>query len=178
MGDLDALFTAMRQSLLTDGPFAVVLKRPMCPGVAGVEGTPIGHDVLATSKALEYLNGKGLEVAAERIKTQSKSSDPYSQYLGAGAFSATRQIFGEAVAENLGCIDSAEERKRRIVVIDSDLEGSCGLSKIRAKHPEVYINSGIMERGNFSACAGFGFSNGRQAIFGTFAAFQEMMISE
>jgi transketolase C-terminal domain/subunit len=35
-----------------------------------------------------------------------------------------------------------------------------------------------MERGNFSACAGFGFNNERQAIFGTFAAFQEMIISE
>lgn len=64
------------------------------------------------------------------------------------------------------------------MVIDSDLEGSCGLNKIRAKHPEVYINSGIMERGNFSACAGFGFADGRQAIFSTFAAFQEMVISE
>jgi len=36
-----------------------------------------------------------------------------------------------------------------------------------------------MERANFSACAGFGFaSEERQGIFGTFAAFQEMIISE
>jgi len=35
-----------------------------------------------------------------------------------------------------------------------------------------------MERGNFSACAGFGFSSERQGVFGTFAAFQEMIISE
>mmetsp|Transcript_82863 Transcript_82863/g.208759 ORF Transcript_82863/g.208759 Transcript_82863/m.208759 type:complete len:679 (+) Transcript_82863:63-2099(+) len=176
--DLDAVFAAMRQSILAYGPFAVVLKRPMCPGIAGVEGTPHGHDALAKSKALDYFKVRGLETAAERLNAQKKFADPYPEYLGAGAFGAPRQIFGEAVSENLSRIQSAEERKRRIVVIDSDLEGSCGLGKIRAKCPEVYISSGVMERGNFSACAGFGFKSDRQAIFGTFAAFQEMMISE
>jgi transketolase C-terminal domain/subunit len=64
-------------------------------------------------------------------------------------------------------------------VVDSDLEGSCGLKGIREKCPEVYVKSGVMERGNFLACAGFGFADsGRQGVFGTFAAFQEMIISE
>jgi transketolase C-terminal domain/subunit len=35
-----------------------------------------------------------------------------------------------------------------------------------------------MERGNFSAAAGFGFERGRQGIFSTFSAFMEMVISE
>ena len=35
-----------------------------------------------------------------------------------------------------------------------------------------------MERNNFSVAAGFGSQPGRQGIFGTFAAFQEMVISE
>jgi transketolase C-terminal domain/subunit len=35
-----------------------------------------------------------------------------------------------------------------------------------------------MERGNFSAAAGFGMEEGRQGIFGTFSAFLEMVISE
>jgi transketolase C-terminal domain/subunit len=35
-----------------------------------------------------------------------------------------------------------------------------------------------MERNNFSVAAGFGSTPGRQGIFGTFAAFQEMVISE
>jgi transketolase C-terminal domain/subunit len=35
-----------------------------------------------------------------------------------------------------------------------------------------------MERGNFSAAAGFGMVKGKQGIFGTFAAFLEMCISE
>jgi transketolase C-terminal domain/subunit len=64
------------------------------------------------------------------------------------------------------------------MVIDSDLEGSTGLKGIRQKHPEVYINSGIMERGNFSAAAGFGFDPEKFGVFSTFSAFLEMIISE
>jgi transketolase C-terminal domain/subunit len=73
---------------------------------------------------------------------------------------------------------SEEERKAKVVVIDSDLEGSCGLKKIHDAHPEVFIPSGIMERGNLSAAAGFGMEEGKQGIFATFAAFLEMCISE
>lgn len=71
-----------------------------------------------------------------------------------------------------------EERKARVLVLDSDLEGSCGLHHIRKRHPEVYLAGGIMERGNYSAAAGFGREPGRQGIFGTFSAFLEMVISE
>jgi transketolase C-terminal domain/subunit len=79
----------------------------------------------------------------------------------------------------LGRLTSPEERQAKVLVVDSDLEGSCGLKKIREKCPEVFIKSGIMERANFSACAGFGSaSDGRQGVFATFAAFQEMLISE
>jgi transketolase C-terminal domain/subunit len=42
----------------------------------------------------------------------------------------------------------------------------------------VFIQGGIMERGNFSAAAGFGSAKGRQGIFATFSAFLEMCISE
>jgi transketolase C-terminal domain/subunit len=63
-------------------------------------------------------------------------------------------------------------------VFDNDLEGSCGLVHIRKKHPEVFVRGGIMERGNFSAAAGFGSSEGKQGIFATFSAFLEMCISE
>jgi transketolase C-terminal domain/subunit len=64
------------------------------------------------------------------------------------------------------------------MVIDSDLEGSTGLSVIHKKHPEVFIPSGIMERGNFSAAAGFGFAHDKFGVFSTFSAFLEMVISE
>ncbi|MGZ8192692.1 MAG: transketolase C-terminal domain-containing protein, partial [Methylobacter sp.] len=73
---------------------------------------------------------------------------------------------------------SEAERIEKVRVIDSDLEGSCGLKKIHDAHPEIFISSGIMERGNFSAAAGFGMEKGKQGIFGTFSAFLEMCISE
>jgi transketolase C-terminal domain/subunit len=58
------------------------------------------------------------------------------------------------------------------------LEGSTGLKVIHEKHPEVFIPSGIMERGNFSAAAGFGFAPDKFGVFSTFSAFLEMVISE
>jgi transketolase len=176
--DFEALYKAMRQAIITEGPFAVVLKRPMCPGIEGVEGTPHGHDAVAKAKALKYFETRGLQSAADRLNAQGQPKDPYTKYLGCGSFGAPRQVFGDSVNAVLDKISTPEERKERVCVIDSDLEGSCGLQKIRMAHPEVYISSGIMERGNFSACAGFGFNNDRQGIFGTFAAFQEMIISE
>ena len=58
------------------------------------------------------------------------------------------------------------------------MEGSTGLKVIHQKHPEVFIPSGIMERGNFSAAAGFGFDKDKFGVFSTFGAFLEMIISE
>jgi len=83
---------------------------------------------------------------------------------------APRQTFGTAVVGVVKQIPEGE-RAAKVFALDSDLEGSCGMAKIREGVPEIYRNSGVMERGNFSACAGFGFKEGCQAIFGTFAAF-------
>ncbi len=90
---------------------------------------------------------------------------------------ANRNVFGDAAVAILGRM-SAAERYEKVRVVDSDLEGSCGLFKIHAAFPEVFISSGIMERGNFSAAAGFGMEAGKQGIFGTFSAFLEMLLSE
>ena len=73
---------------------------------------------------------------------------------------------------------AATERRKSVFVIDSDLEGSTGLKNIRVSYPEVFCTGGVMERGNFSAAAGFGFEKGKQGIFSTFSAFLEMIISE
>jgi len=73
---------------------------------------------------------------------------------------------------------SKEEAAEKVMVIDSDLEGSTGLKVIHQKHPEVFVPSGIMERGNFSTAAGFGFDANKFGVFSTFSAFLEMVISE
>jgi transketolase C-terminal domain/subunit len=65
-----------------------------------------------------------------------------------------------------------------LTLVAGDLEGSTGLKVIHKRHPEVFIPSGIMERGNFSAAAGFGFEPDKFGVFSTFSAFLEMVVSE
>jgi transketolase C-terminal domain/subunit len=107
----------------------------------------------------------------------TKTCDPQSTYLGSdGSKGSNRNVFGQTVAKIMSGM--SDEQKKNVLCIDSDLEGSVGFKHIRAAHPEMYLKSGIMERGNFSACAGFGMKKGRQGIFATFAAFLEMCTSE
>jgi len=175
--DIDALYAAICESINTPGPIAVICKRPMCPGIEGLEGSNHGHDVISVKAALQYLEQKGHSAAVEHLKNIQTPKNDY-KFLGIGEkWDSNRNVFGDAVVAILGKM-SEEERKASVLVVDSDLEGSCGLKKIHDAHPEVFIPSGIMERGNLSAAAGFGMQKGKQGIFATFAAFLEMCISE
>ncbi|CAE7204305.1 TKT [Symbiodinium natans] len=176
--DIDRIYQAMRKAVVEDGPFAVVLKRNMCPGVSGLEGSTDGHDAMPAIHAVDYLGSRGYDKAVEMLKNVPKTCDPHQNFWGCGKFGAPRQVFGETVVRVLGHLGSDDERRSSVLVVDSDLEGSCGLKKVRETYPEVYLKGGVMERGNFSACAGFAFRGKRQAVFGTFAAFQEMILSE
>lgn len=176
--DLDQLYAAMRKVVCRDGPGAVICRRKMASGLKELEGRCDAHDVISVANAIAYLERRGLYAkGVEYLKTVKKSADPHGKYEGAGALDANRQVFGSAVVKCLKDM-TEEERVARVRVIDSDLEGSCGLKKIRESCPEVYVKSGVMERGNFSACAGFGFTEKKQGIFATFAAFLEMCCSE
>ena len=173
--DLDALFTAVRTAITTPGPAAVVIKRKMAVGVPGIEGLPKGHDVIPVAMAIDYLAGRGHEAAVALLR-QPPAKGAKTEYRGSTPeFSKNRDEFGRIVSD---LIRELDEPARRVLVVDSDLEGSCGLHHIRKNCPEVYVHGGIMERNNFSVAAGFGSQPGRQGIFGTFAAFQEMVISE
>jgi transketolase C-terminal domain/subunit len=133
--------------------------------------------VISVAAALKYLEARGHSAAVEFLKNVQAPKQTYT-FLGSGdKWGSNRNVFGDAVVGILDRLSEAE-RKASVVVIDSDLEGSCGLKKIHDAHPEVFIPSGIMERGNLSAAAGFGMEKGKQGIFGTFAAFLEMCISE
>ena len=99
-------------------------------------------------------------------------------YLGSSTkLGKNREVFGQAVVDVLEPL-TVEQRKARVLVIDSDLEGSTGLKDIRKEYPEIFFNGGVMERDNYSAAAGFGFDKGKQGIFATFSAFSEMILSE
>jgi hypothetical protein len=168
----------------------------MAPGIRGIEGTTHGHDVVPVKGAIEYLTKRGYpESLSSGILNNIKAvASPYL-YLGSTKeVGANRVVFGEAVNLVLDKL-TTEEAAKKVMVIDSknlicgslciltvvlpgDLEGSTGLKVIHSKHPEVFVPSGIMERGNFSAAAGFGFDANKFGVFSTFSAFLEMVISE
>lgn len=177
--DIDALWAAIAAIVTYDGPAAVVAKRLMAPGVADIEGSTHGHDVIPVKSAIKYLTARGYPTSmSEGILNNIKpSSAPYLYIGSTKEVGANRVVFGEAVNLVLDKL-SKEEAAEKVMVIDSDLEGSTGLKVIHQKHPEVFVPSGIMERGNFSTAAGFGFDANKFGVFSTFSAFLEMVISE
>lgn len=173
--NLRELYAAIQQAITGAGPVAVVVKRSMAPGVNGIEGSPKGHDVIALDLAVQHLQAHGHAAAAELLQ-QKQVKAPKPALLGSSGESAkARDEFGTIVVDLLKKENRPEDR---VLVVDSDLEGSCGLHHIRKAFPGLYVHGGIMERNNFSVAAGFGSEPGRQGIFGTFAAFQEMLLSE
>ncbi len=175
--DLDGLFARMCDAMKAQGPAALVNKRLMAPGIPGIEGSNAGHDVIKKDPAIEYLAARGHDAAVAYLNDAAPTKSSTVFIGSTKEFASNRTVFGEIVNGILDGMPKAE-RKRRVLVIDSDLEGSTGIKNIREAHPEVFVNGGVQERGNYSVAAGFGFEEGRQGIFSTFAAFLEMIISE
>lgn len=175
--DFDDLYARMLKAVNTSGPVALVNKRPMAPGIPGIEGTHAGHDVIDKDSAINYLTLRGLDPAVKFLNAVKKTSATVTYKGSTPEQGSNRTEFGNIVNAILDGIP-ADERARKVLVVDSDLEGSTGLKGIRVAHPDVCINGGVQERGNFSAAAGFGSLPGKQGIFSTFSAFLEMIISE
>lgn len=176
--DLRTLYSRMCAAVTTPGPIALINRRKMCVGIKGLEGSAHGHDVIKVSVAKEYLTSRGLTAAVQYLDNVKKGpSGPSYEGSCTKSVGKNRDLFGKILNEILDGMSEAQ-RVASVRVFDSDLEGSCGLNHIRAAHPEVFVRGGIMERGNFSAAAGFGFESGKQGVFGTFSAFLEMVVSE
>ncbi|KAH9055490.1 thiamine diphosphate-binding protein [Lactarius vividus] len=180
--DIDALWGAFVKAVAYNGPAAIVAKRVMAPGVPDIEGSNHGHDVIPVKGALSYFKRRGYPDEKyneiENILLNIKpSAVPYLYVGSTRENNANRVVFGEAVNAVLDGL-SKEDAAKKVMVIDSDLEGSTGLKVIHQKHPEVFVPSGVMERGNFSAAAGFGFESDKFGVFSTFSAFLEMVVSE
>lgn len=176
--DLDSLYARMCQAVTSPGPIALMNKRKMCVGIEALEGSAHGHDVIKTAVAIEHLKAQGQDAAAEYLTTVTKGpSGPSYEGSDASSVGKNRDLFGKILNGILDNIPE-EERVASVRVFDCDLEGSCGLNHVRKEHPEVFVRGGIMERGNYSASAGFGYEKGKQGIFATFSAFLEMCVSE
>jgi transketolase len=176
--DLDALYARMCAAVTTDGPIALINRRKMCVGIKGLEGSAHGHDVIKVSVAKDYLTTKGRTDAVNYLNNVKKGpSGPTYEGSCSKNVGKNRDLFGKILNEILDGMSEAQ-RIASVRVFDSDLEGSCGLNHVRAAHPEVFVRGGIMERGNYSAAAGFGYESGKQGVFATFSAFLEMVVSE
>ena len=175
--DLDALYIDLCRAFKDTNPHALIVKRLMAPGIPDVEGSPHAHEVIKAETAIKYLEKRGCyAVAIELLKAAKPEKSPLT-FKGSSGAGKNRDDFGKLVNEMLARM-SATERLASVRVFDNDLEGSCGLHHIRKSYPDIFVRGGIMERGNFSAAAGFGSSTGKQGIYGTFSAFLEMCISE
>jgi transketolase len=175
--DVDALYVDLCRAFSDPRPHALIIKRPMAVGIAGAEGTTHAHEVLKADVAIKYLQQRGgYDAAIALIQAAVPDKSPLT-YRGSSGVGKNRDDFGKIIN---GILDgmTAEQRVASVRVFDNDLEGSCGLHHIRKQHPEVFVRGGIMERGNFSAAAGFGSTPGKQGIYGTFSAFLEMALSE
>lgn len=176
--DIESLYARMCAAVTSNGPIALINRRKMCIGIKGLEGSAHGHDVIKVSVAKDYLTARGCTAAVEYLNNVKKGpSGPSFEGSDAKSVGRNRDLFGKIVNEILDTMPEAQ-RIASVRVFDCDLEGSCGLNHVRAAHPEVFVRGGIMERGNYSAAAGFGYEAGRQGIFATFSAFLEMVVSE
>lgn len=174
--DLDELYAVLCRVFSDAAPHAVVVKRLMAPKIVGAEGSPHAHEVLKVEVAVQYLESRGHAGAVALLKAAKGDKSPLT-FEGSSGVGKNRDDFGKIVNAILET-RTPEQRLASVRVFDNDLEGSCGLHHIRKKFPEIFVRGGIMERGNFSAAAGFGSSAGKQGIFATFSAFLEMCISE
>ena len=180
--DIDALYVALCKVFSNAQPHGLIIKREMAPGIKGAEGSPHAHEVLKVDVATQYLTERaanssdGYAKAIEMLKTAKADKSPLT-YKGSTGAGNLRDNFGKIVNEILDGMSEAD-RVANVRVFDNDLEGSCGTGHIRKAHPEVFVQGGIMERGNFSAASGFGSEKGKQGIFATFSAFLEMLVSE
>ncbi|MEM7807762.1 MAG: transketolase C-terminal domain-containing protein [Planctomycetota bacterium] len=178
--DLEALHFRIHKAMQKDGPAALINVRRMAVGMGEeLEGEPHAHDVIPVKHAVSYLEKRGgFEACIDYLNNVTKGDKQPSYPGSSDNQSKNRSLFGSIVVDILGKM-SDEERRAKVMVIDPDLEGSTGIAAIRKAYPEIYHKTGVMERGAFSAAAGFGMNhNGKQGIFATFSAFQEMILSE
>jgi transketolase N-terminal domain/subunit len=122
--EITDIYSKLQAACLIEGPVAVVIHRPMAPGIEGLEGNCHAHDVIAVDKAMTYLESRNLTASMEMIKGVKKTKDP-QEYIGSGPVASLRQTVADAICTQLAKM-TPEDRKAKCCAIDSDLEGSTG----------------------------------------------------
>src|SRR5260370_12136011 len=152
--DLDALYIDLCRAFRDSNPHALVIKRPMAPGIPGAEGSPGAQEVLKAETAINYLERRGgYERAIDMLKAAKPEKNPLI-FRGSAGVGKNRDDFGKIVSDILDGM-TEERRLDQIRVFHNDLERACGLHHIRQHHPGDFMRGGILARGYFSAAAGF-----------------------
>lgn len=181
--ELQATYDKIRSIVQYSGPSAFVNTRVMAPNVPGIEGSNAGHDAISPEDAIDYLDDRGYDRAIEMIEEAPEVGDPVREedpdaYRGCSdEVNYNRSAFGESLLNIMDEIGA--EGRQNVMVYSADLGGSTRVSRIEDEFPERYVKGGVMERGLFSAAAGFGANEDSQGIFATFSVFgSEMILSE
>jgi hypothetical protein len=92
----------------------------MAPGIADIEGSTHGHDVIPVKSAIKYLTARGYpeSIASDILLNIKPSSIPYLYIGSTKEVGANRVVFGEAVNLVLDKL-SKEEAAKKVMVIDS-----------------------------------------------------------
>ena len=92
----------------------------MAPGIAGIEGSTHGHDVIPVKSALQYFEARGFppNFAGDILTNIKPTANPYLYIGSTKELGANRVVFGEAVNKVLDKL-SKEEAAKKVLVIDS-----------------------------------------------------------
>lgn len=99
----------------------VICKRLMAPGIADIEGTTHGHDVIPVKAAIKYLNSRGYPESktVDILNNIKPQANPYFFIGSTRELGATRVVFGESVNLVLDGL-TKEEAAKKVLVIDSE----------------------------------------------------------
>lgn len=185
--DYGQLYHAIREALMSIGPYALIIRRPMAPGLDKLEGSLGIHDAISKKDAITYLENRDYNQAVEYLKGVDKNihrikkieTTQMKNKMGlrlSGEPTYSRKVFGRFITKYVD--DLPIEEKKNFLLVDNDLIFSSGGEIFADKYPEYTVRGGPEERGNWLLSCGFGSMPGHHAFYTTFSAFLEMIISE
>ena len=90
----------------------------MAPGIADIEGSTHGHDVIPVKSAVKYLQARGYSNFVSIYDNIKPVPNPYMYIGSTKELGANRVVFGQAVSAVLDKL-SKEEAAKKVMVIDS-----------------------------------------------------------
>jgi hypothetical protein len=90
----------------------------MAPGIADIEGSTHGHDVIPLKSAVKYLQARGYSNFVSVYDNIKPVPNPYLYIGSTKELGANRVVFGESVSAVLDKL-SKEEAAKKVMVIDS-----------------------------------------------------------